>query len=626
MNVEDIFSTQSNVKGIQKISKRQLERGFSGSFQILENSINDTEERPLKVLRTDQTFDPEDSEEDRFFQDGLTKKEKNVFDWVDQVDEPYRINLDSARRIILKFEKIVTKNTELRLKFPSEPTKFIDSEADLDEVILELQTFSMNAKECFPFLIESGSLETLVGLMTHENKDIILDVIQVVGEWTAEDLYEDKGDDVLDEIEYIKNLINALKDLSFFQLLGSVLSSLNEDPNLDDFDNDKDGVHKILEIVENISTLDSSLVHPICSEMKLLSFLTNRIQNSYTSKEDEILRQSDFNQQYSSEILSILVQIDSNISSELIFPISENSKTGMDIILECVSKYRKKDPIDDIGFEYLENLFDILASLILLSAEAKSTFLRYEGIELICLMLEEKNFCRVMSIKLLDFVLTPVDIKSESSLEISAVKRFLDCGGYNPLCKVLMKKNSKSLSLKYPSYSVHQEQYRISSIFSYLFRLTSPNTVQRWKILSKFVPFENAPAKIINDCRSRLDRLIEIHFYYFNSLAANENSKGLSEEDFQFGLQMIDSALSILMINDEKSKDHVSQLFKIKMSNVDVIKECVLNYITETFLESEKPTEDTNKDNNNDITTDFDSIYSRLPANAKELYLSSKLL
>ncbi|OMJ16873.1 Beta-catenin-like protein 1-like protein [Smittium culicis] len=631
MNIQDIFSNQSNVNLNQKISKRQLERGYSADYQNSNLSPELAEEqRHSKIIKVDD--DPHNSEEpedDRFYQDGLSSNEKKVFDWVEQVDEPYKINLDAARKIVIKFEKSVSKNTELRLKYPNDPAKFIDSEADLDESILDLQSFSMNVKECFPFLIESGSLETLVNLLTHENKDIIIDVIQVVGEWTAEDSFNDNDEEALDELDIVKDMINALKSLSFFQLLGNVLASFNEDPRLEDLENDKESVYKTLSIIENISTIDSSLTYSILTEMNLISYLINRIQKSFVSNEDSLLKQSDSNRHYSSEILSIVVQLDSKVSSALTqqCPDFEN-KSGLDIILHCISKYRKVDPIDEIEFEFVENLFNVIISLVLVSGDAKSAFLELEGIELICLMLEQKNFSRVMSLKLLDFIITPIDIKGDSSTEISAVNRLINCGGYNSLCKILMKKNSKYLTSNYPSYSVYQEQYRISSIFSYLFRLTLPNTKQRWTILSKFVPYANAPHQLVNACKSRIDRLIEIHFSYSVAISENINIKTLSLEDSLFGLQMIDSVLSILSMNDENSKNHIYKLLKIKQSSLDFVKETVLNYIDSFFTPEITHQTDHENDRTDDesISTDFDDIYSSLPGNAKELYLSAKLL
>ncbi len=69
-------------------------------------------------------------------------------------------------------------------------------------------------KVAYPLLIGSGQLETLVGLLSHENADIALDIIELIHELTDEEV----GGDVEDEHEEnpeqrevaLKNLIGAL--------------------------------------------------------------------------------------------------------------------------------------------------------------------------------------------------------------------------------------------------------------------------------------------------------------------------------------------------------------------------------------------------------------------------------
>ena len=39
------------------------------------------------------------------------------------------------KRMVLAFEKRTTKNQELRIKFPDEPTKFLNSEIELHDAI-----------------------------------------------------------------------------------------------------------------------------------------------------------------------------------------------------------------------------------------------------------------------------------------------------------------------------------------------------------------------------------------------------------------------------------------------------------------------------------------------------------
>ena len=63
------------------------------------------------------------------------------------------------KKLVLNFEKRATKNQELRIKFPDEPVKFLNSEVELHDAVQELRviatgkyshlsTFLTNWKKC----------------------------------------------------------------------------------------------------------------------------------------------------------------------------------------------------------------------------------------------------------------------------------------------------------------------------------------------------------------------------------------------------------------------------------------------------------------------------------------------
>ncbi len=100
--------------------------------------------------------------------------------------------------------------------------RFIDSEADLDATIKALLPLAQVPKVAYPFLIGSGQLETLVGLLSHENADIALDIIELIHELTDEDVGEDAEDEDEEDPEQreaaLKNLIGALVRLLLFSV------------------------------------------------------------------------------------------------------------------------------------------------------------------------------------------------------------------------------------------------------------------------------------------------------------------------------------------------------------------------------------------------------------------------
>ena len=99
--------------------------------------------------------------------------------------------------------------------------RFIDSEADLDAAIKALLPLAQVPNVAYPLLVSSGQLEVLVGLLSHENADIALDVIELIHELTDEDVGEENEDEDEEDPEQreaaLKSLINALVRLRFIR-------------------------------------------------------------------------------------------------------------------------------------------------------------------------------------------------------------------------------------------------------------------------------------------------------------------------------------------------------------------------------------------------------------------------
>lgn len=99
--------------------------------------------------------------------------------------------------------------------------RFIDSEADLDTAIKALLPLAQVPNVAYPLLIGSGQLEALVGLLSHENADIALDVIELIHELTDEDVGEEDEDEDEEDPDQreaaLKSLISALVRLVFIK-------------------------------------------------------------------------------------------------------------------------------------------------------------------------------------------------------------------------------------------------------------------------------------------------------------------------------------------------------------------------------------------------------------------------
>ena len=92
--------------------------------------------------------------------------------------------------------------------------RFIDSEADLDSALRALMPLAQVPILAYPELVRSGSVARLVGLLSHENADIAIDVIDLLHELTDEDNEANEDEDEEERSAAIKTLLETLVRLS----------------------------------------------------------------------------------------------------------------------------------------------------------------------------------------------------------------------------------------------------------------------------------------------------------------------------------------------------------------------------------------------------------------------------
>lgn len=84
----------------------------------------------------------------------------------DASNEP--LDETSLKKLLLQFEKRYYRNQELRIKYPDQPEKFLDSEVELNDAIQELHIVS-TAPELYEILIEMNSVQSVLQLLSHDN-------------------------------------------------------------------------------------------------------------------------------------------------------------------------------------------------------------------------------------------------------------------------------------------------------------------------------------------------------------------------------------------------------------------------------------------------------------------------
>lgn len=196
-------------------------------------------------------------------------------------------DLDESKlkRMILNFEKKIAKNQELRIKFPDEPAKFMASEVELHDAVQEMRVVS-TVPDLYPILVDMECIATLLGLLSHENSDIAVAVVDLLQELT--DI-----DNLNESEEGTNSLVQALAAQQICALLVQNLDRLN------DSNEEANGIHNSLAIIENLIEFRPEICQEAAEAGLLLWLLTKRLKVKVTF---------DANKLYASEILSILIQ------------------------------------------------------------------------------------------------------------------------------------------------------------------------------------------------------------------------------------------------------------------------------------------------------------------------------
>ncbi|CDZ98759.1 Uncharacterized conserved protein [Phaffia rhodozyma] len=515
-----------------------------------------------------EDFGDED-DEGRMFGGGLNEDQRTILDMFDRAgddedDEPTVVTLPTLRKQLVQFERTVKKNQEMRVKFPDEPEKFIDSESNLDTALHALTaTLPQNPKLFYPELVKQGTVKVLSELLSHENADIALDVVQVLQELTEEDVEapDDDGDDDDGEEDDaqvtsgMRVLIDALLEVDIFQLLIENLGRLNEKE-----DTDRQGVFQTLGIFENLLSFNPTLAETLVNSTTALKWLLSRIT----------VEEYDSNKQYASEVLAILLQQSRSNRLKL------GELEGIDALLRVLARYRKSDPSDPEEEEFMENSFDALCSA-LAEPELKQLFLEAEGVELMVICMKEKKLARARSIKVLDHALSG----SEGS---DNCERFVENLGLKTLFAAFMGKGSKK------SHVSAEDNEHILGILVSLFTNLASESQSRMRLLAKFIEGDYEKVDRLLELREEAEgrlTVVEREIEKEKQSTYNAGQEVDVEDEVMFylrrlegglfTLQNIDYILAWLIMEDDGAKDQAKLLLSRKDQTfqeiVDVLQE-----------------------------------------------------
>jgi len=414
--------------------------------------------------------------------------QQDIQQMLDQADDVHIETLNDAaiRRMTLQLERKIKNNQSLRIKHADEPDKFLKSEVDLDEEVKKFSALTTHP-ELYGELVKLEALPMLVGLLSHTNTDIAVEVFEVLSELT--------DPDVIAEVPEPEEFLKAIFESQLAQMTVDVLLRINEEES----EEDAKAVTNCLTMLENLADINPKETCTQFAEVpKLLPWLIKRVRAQ---------GKVDYNRMYASEILGIMLQ-NSAVSREAMLKLE-----GVDKLLRGIAGYRKKDPSDSEESEYVQNMFDCLCSLMLLP-EHQLAFGKVQGLELMIRMIQQHNFASGLAIRLADHAMR----HCAANCQI-----FVEKTGLKVLFPIFMKKGPKTKSKS----DAREQEEHVTSMIQSMCRYCTGTALAR--VLNKFMEanFE------------KLERLLEMHEEYARAVKAADSAR------LQGQVQQIDRDLEV---------------------------------------------------------------------------------
>lgn len=486
----------------------------------------------------------------------MTQEENEILDFMEGQESagvaPEKIDSAWLRKLALNFEKQITKNAELRAKFENDPAKFMGSEADLDTDIKALSILSEHS-ELYGAFAKLGCVASLVSLLAHENTDIAIDAVEIISELTDEDVEAEQ--------DQWNEIVDAMVEADLLDLLVSNFGRFNESN-----ESDRNGVYHALSVLENLAS-QNKLAEKIGQDTTIFKWLLERIQ-----KRESPVSQ---NKQYAAEVLAILLQ-SSPINRRKLCELD-----GVDILLQILAAYRKRDPHKGTEEEeFVENVFDCITCIVD-ESEGKAKFLEAEGVELALIMIKEGKMSKPRALRLIDHALG-----GQSGAEIC--ERLVEAAGLKVVFGMFMKKQDG------------QTTEHLLGIFSSLLRLLPANSAGRIRTLAKFVEKEYEKlVKLVKLRRDYASRVAAVD----SEIRAEQSEMGAEEREEMadewlsrrldaglFCLQSIDVVLAWLVAEDDGAFRKIKELLADRDEGLEVLRETMQELLDTISGDTEEET------------------------------------
>ena len=130
--------------------------------------------------------------------------DESILDLIDEAPEIKTLDSNELRSLVGRFQKCISKNEEMRGKYGDDPTKFMESEIELDSIINEITQQLPTLPHLYKDFVLMKGVSYIIKLLFHENLDITISIIGFLREMTEPDSYQESKNAIIFINEFIK--------------------------------------------------------------------------------------------------------------------------------------------------------------------------------------------------------------------------------------------------------------------------------------------------------------------------------------------------------------------------------------------------------------------------------------
>lgn len=470
--------------------------------------------------------------------------------------------VNKVNKYISNLKKCINKNTLMRSKFLNNPSKFMDSELDLNSSINELLNLSIDVEYIETLFLNSVKdddkdiiQDVFVTLFFHENIDIVNSTVKIFKDFTFK-LENESLDDKYNLI--YKKITKTLIKFGIINILYQVLDRIDLEEKLsvtedkEDKDIKQEIVFNILSIIKNLISNDPSISNEIILDNNVRKWILDKLS---IKQEDYVINAL---QQDIIEILSNVIEEDS-YDEEYKFKESVILKDlvqheFLNKIINFLTLYCYKQMVNKI--EYDETFKELISiyEIVCLNYGYKESIIGLKGIELIKDILSVNNeFYRINCIKSLYNLLSKgnksidycnyINQKEKEMKLIKTIKKLISKKKFNKLLK-----NKNQLD-----YNFNKDLEYIFGIINDLFKNTIDLNYRKYLInlfLFNIDGYDHDNQEVVDiNNNETLDYILKIHDKFYNRLYKEEDEPGNIEEEEEYIDKMNEGLISLININ-----------------------------------------------------------------------------